>query len=192
MPGFDVAKYMNRWWNIGNSPFIYESEGAKCGYADYHLKTDKKNRQYVDVANYDVKMNQDTYSGMPGKGYPNESDPAALSVQFRGFPSDDDNYWVLDTDYEYVYVWGCNNFCQTRYYFWGWLKVESCNHAPLFWLLNTQQSIPQDEIEKQLTLVSEILADQLPVGYDWQRLVDGWTPQNQKDCPVPEPEFYES
>lgn len=69
--------------------------------------------------------------------------------------------------------------------------MESCKHAPLFWLLNTQQSIPQDEIDRQLVAVSEILAEQLPAGYDWERLVREWTPQDQNNCPVPEPEFYE-
>ena len=60
MPGFDVAKYMNRWWNIGSSPFLYESEGSKSGYADYHLESDEDSREYVKVANYDVQVSSTT------------------------------------------------------------------------------------------------------------------------------------
>ena len=78
MPGFDVTKYMNRWWNIGNSPFLYASDGSKCGYADYHLESDEDSREYIKVANYDVQVTSpNDYSVLFGAGYPNMSDPAA-------------------------------------------------------------------------------------------------------------------
>ncbi|XP_069368156.1 apolipoprotein Db [Paralichthys olivaceus] len=127
-PGFNVEKYLGRWYEIEKLPASFER--GKCIEANYSLRKDGTIRV----------LNSQFYQGKTrtGEGTAVVRDPreaAKLGVSFSYF-TPYSPYWVLSTDYtNFTIVYSCND-------------VLRLFHIDFAWILSRSRFMPQEKVQQ--------------------------------------------
>ncbi|XP_045481706.1 apolipoprotein D-like [Harmonia axyridis] len=108
MEGFQVEKYLGKWYEIERYFAVFEFAG-KCVTAEYSKNSDET----VAVHNKQSSSITGERSAIMGVAkVVGRPDGGRLSVRFPSLPVQfEAPYWILDTDYEnYSVVWSCLDF----------------------------------------------------------------------------------
>ncbi|KAJ1527796.1 hypothetical protein ONE63_007747 [Megalurothrips usitatus] len=139
MPGFDVSKYLGKWYEAERYFAIFEFAG-KCVTGNYTV--DEEGR--IAIVNHQTSALTGIQSTIEGEvKLVSRSDDAKLTVRFPSLPLTlDVPYWVLDTDYDnYAVVWSCSNF-----------GIFSTRNA---WILTRHREPPLDVMERAYNVVDK-------------------------------------
>jgi len=93
---FVAEQYIDRWYNLANTPFPFMNTKNRCPWANYTLESDGS----VKVVNSEVLWWKNERKYATGKAYVNPDLPGTLDVAFGPVQPDPhgDNYIILDTD----------------------------------------------------------------------------------------------
>ncbi|XP_049949651.1 apolipoprotein D-like [Schistocerca serialis cubense] len=108
VPGFDMARYMGRWYEAERYFALFEF-GGKCVSANY---TDSGEGR-VAIVNRQTSSITGIRSTIEGEvRILGRTDDSKLNVRFPSLPvTFTAPYWILDTDYDsFAVVWSCTNF----------------------------------------------------------------------------------
>merc|ERR1711976_240215 len=132
--GFDVSKYMGRWYEIERIPTIYQVD-QYCNSATYTLQDDG----HVGVINAGLDKNGAEISIVGDAVCPNEKEPAKCGVRFfEDQPYG--NYWVIDTDYKtYSLVYSCQ-------------EVSGLASAQSAWILSRERTLDEATVQRLKSL----------------------------------------
>lgn len=148
---FIATEYIDRWYNLANSPFPFMNNLDTCPWANYTLMDDGT----VKVVNSEIRWTDGVRKYATGTAVLNENEPGTLSVAFGPIQptSTGENYIVLDTDNtQFSYVWSCADICE----------ATRCGSRPLLWVLDRDYSYTTAEVNAK---VDEALAIVRNFGY---------------------------
>ncbi|XP_029978622.1 apolipoprotein Db [Sphaeramia orbicularis] len=117
-PGFDLEKYLGRWYEIWKLPASFER--GKCIEANYALRKDGT----IQVLN--SQFYKDKTRKVEGTAIvPDARDAARLGVSFSYF-TPYSPYWVLSTDYTSVaVVYSCTDILRIFHVEYAWILGRS-------------------------------------------------------------------
>lgn len=141
-PNFDINRYLGKWYQIAALPTFFQKNCANST-AEYGST---KNPNIISVYNQCFNKQGQEINSIKGTATPKYvKQPAALIVQFPGFPSNKVNYLVHETNYT------------------GYAIVGSPDRKDLFFLARSK-SVSQQSYDYMLQQANKL-------GYNTQNII---------------------
>merc|ERR1712060_22486 len=145
--GFDVNRYMGRWYSIENPPMNWFSNYLRCTTADYgpYYEEEGKFTGTNSSQFWYFPMTSQTGDVFVDESYPDGQAYVAIYSDYE--EGMEPNYHVIDTDYEtYSFVYSCNPE----------------DHEAFFWILGRTPELAEGEYERLMEKAKGMLPN-----YDW-------------------------
>ncbi|CAL9698256.1 unnamed protein product [Knipowitschia caucasica] len=148
--GFQVSKYLGRWYEITKLPASFES--GKCIQANYALRSDGTIQVLNVATEYDGRMI--AIEGTAAVRDPSEA--SKLTVSFSPF-TPPGSYWVLSTDYDSLCPWfySCTDILRLAHFEFAWIlsRTETISNE-------TRSRAEQVLVQAQVRLQDMVDTDQ--------------------------------
>merc|ERR1711976_415147 len=150
---FDPETYLGTWFNMANSPFIWQPDVNPCITAQYYPPSENSDYD-IQVVNSEFSVRQGRRFTTVGKATIDTNTTGTLNVAFG--PTQPlqgaDNYIILDTDnVNFAWIWSCQNYCDSE---------GNCDgDQPILWILNRDHNGSESFVQKQIDAALEIVME---------------------------------